>query len=191
MSYRAFGTLVDPYWQRQPEETAAAFARFCEYRDMPRGSRSLSRVADGLSRTRQAVQAQASAHRWDVRAAAFDEEQSRQHHERIARWSEQLAEQQIALALEVLLATRVALRHTLINGPMPGLNQLPKLADVAIRLGDAAMRAPERVRAAERPEGAAEPLRELHVNVPELAELEPAERQQQITELVNQFAATR
>lgn len=65
-------------WERQPGETAKAFAAFCVYRDQAPSQRSLSRVAQSLGKSKALMDRWSSQNRWVLRAAAWDNEMDRQ-----------------------------------------------------------------------------------------------------------------
>lgn len=187
MGYKPIGTLSDPWWERQPEETSTAYARFVEYRQQQRGRRSLSQVAESLSVKRQTVQVLAKAHRWDERVAAWDQHQTEQHQERITAHAERLAEAEIRAAEEALLLVRRTVRDDLDNGRMLTHAEAPKWADVAIKLGEAALRTPERMRTIYRQaqthgDGTASAY---EVDIPDLEGLSPEARRERVQEMMS------
>ena len=79
------GALLDPQWQRRPEETARAFAAFCDYRDMgpARSLRLLLKQYQGANRPQTAPKAPPTRrlktlklwsrrYAWPRRTQAFD-----------------------------------------------------------------------------------------------------------------------
>jgi len=80
-------TLPAP-WERQPGESARAYAAFCAYRDLPPRERSILRAAELLGYVRAPrgqrrpnvpgrIVAWSQRWRWAERALAWDEEQDR------------------------------------------------------------------------------------------------------------------
>lgn len=63
-------------WERQPEETSKPFEAFCVYRDMGPG-RSLSQVAEKLSKSETLIARWSGTYDWVERAAEWDSEQDR------------------------------------------------------------------------------------------------------------------
>lgn len=63
-------------WERQPGESAAAWEAFACYRDLGL-SRSIAKVADRLTKSRTLIERWSTAHRWVLRAEAWDREQDR------------------------------------------------------------------------------------------------------------------
>lgn len=63
-------------WERQPEESDAAFEAFQSYRDMGL-SRSLSKVGGKLGKSETLMSRWSSDHNWVERARAWDAEQDR------------------------------------------------------------------------------------------------------------------
>src|SRR5215469_7452964 len=66
---------VNP-WERLPNESSKAFSAFCMYRDLGR-DRSLSKVGESLSISRQAVGQWSSKFGWVPRATAWDSHAAR------------------------------------------------------------------------------------------------------------------
>ncbi|MER6010203.1 hypothetical protein [Streptomyces bluensis] len=63
-------------WERQPAESAAAWEAFACYRDLGL-SRSIGKVAERLAKSRTLIERWSTAHRWVLRAEAWDREQDR------------------------------------------------------------------------------------------------------------------
>ncbi|GGL03125.1 hypothetical protein [Streptomyces flaveus] len=63
-------------WERQPGESAAAWEAFACYRDLGL-SRSIGKVAERLAKSRTLIERWSTAHRWVLRAEAWDREQDR------------------------------------------------------------------------------------------------------------------
>ncbi|MGR3937017.1 hypothetical protein [Streptomyces sp. BRA346] len=63
-------------WERQPGESAAAWEAFACYRDFGL-SRSIGKVAERLAKSRTLIERWSTAHRWVLRAEAWDREQDR------------------------------------------------------------------------------------------------------------------
>ncbi|MFI5685834.1 hypothetical protein [Streptomyces sp. NPDC051636] len=63
-------------WERQPGESAAAWEAFACYRDLGL-SRSIGKVAARLAKSRTLIERWSTAHRWVLRAEAWDREQDR------------------------------------------------------------------------------------------------------------------
>ena len=62
-------------WERQPMESARAFAAFSRYRDMGPGQRSSAKVAQELGRSKTLMDRWSSCWSWVKRAEAWDAEQ--------------------------------------------------------------------------------------------------------------------
>src|SRR5215210_733983 len=62
-------------WDKQPGETAKAYAAFAAFKNLEPAFRSQVRVASDLSKSRQQIQRWASEWTWEERAGAYDEEQ--------------------------------------------------------------------------------------------------------------------
>ncbi|MFI1733983.1 hypothetical protein ACH40E_33175 [Streptomyces acidicola] len=63
-------------WERQPGESVAAWEAFACYRDLGL-SRSIGKVAERLAKSRTLIERWSTAHRWVLRAEAWDREQDR------------------------------------------------------------------------------------------------------------------
>src|SRR3954452_17944375 len=61
-------------WERQPGESAAAWEAFASYRDLGL-SRSIGKVSERLAKSRTLIERWSTAHRWVLRAEAWDREQ--------------------------------------------------------------------------------------------------------------------
>ena len=71
-------------WERQPDEGAAAFEAFKEYRDMG-AVRSIPKVVQKCTKNASLIKRWSAAYRWVMRAAAYDEEQDRQIRETLKK----------------------------------------------------------------------------------------------------------
>ncbi|WP_435059415.1 hypothetical protein [Streptomyces sp. bgisy060] len=63
-------------WERQSGESSAAWEAFACYRDLGL-SRSIGKVAERLAKSRTLIERWSTAHRWVLRAEAWDREQDR------------------------------------------------------------------------------------------------------------------
>jgi hypothetical protein len=63
-------------WERRPGESTAAWAAFACYRDLGL-ARSIGKVAARLAKSRTLIERWSTAHRWVLRAEAWDREQDR------------------------------------------------------------------------------------------------------------------
>jgi hypothetical protein len=72
-------------WERQPGETAKAFAAFATYRDLPAGTRSLAHVQRDIGKSTayiRQLEIWSSEHEWGERSAAHDQDIDRRKRER-------------------------------------------------------------------------------------------------------------
>lgn len=95
--------LREPWWGRQPGETAKAFLAFRTYRDQRR-DRSLAKTCEALGRPRGyvgQVERWSSAHRWRVRVEAFDAHEDEIRRAAAARQVEEMAERHVTESLEM------------------------------------------------------------------------------------------
>lgn len=188
MAFRKFDSLTEPWWGRQPEESLAAYTRFCQYRELRRGERSYAHVADSSGVKPDTITHQAKAHRWQERAAAWDEEQTRQHEERIQGRAERVAEAELTAAEEILHLCRKSVRSAIERNDLLDPGEVPKWTESAIKLRQASQRAPEHTRAVyrtaygETPNGAAQVT---EIDVPEFRNLEPAAQRERVTEMLS------
>ena len=121
-------------WDRQPNETAAAFAAFCLYRDIPQGERSIVAAAGKHRKSG----GRASARNWEVwssrydwvnRAAEHDSELASRRRERRARELERAQDDIAAMARTALERIEERLERMDAEEIAPG--QLPAWFKVA------------------------------------------------------------
>lgn len=98
---------VDP-WERQPGESAKAYAAFVAYRDAG-ATRSIRKTAAAVKRTRQLLERWSADWGWVHRTAAFDREEERLHRSEVADMRRKMAIRQarIAGALQAKLVERL------------------------------------------------------------------------------------
>lgn len=188
MPFHTLQQLTDPWWGQQPDESLTAYTRFTQYRDQKRGERSRSEVAESCQRAVRTINEQAKAHRWDERVAAWDQEETRQHRERVAVRAERLAEAQMSSAEEILLLLRKSVRNSIDRGELLEPGEIPKWAESVIKLDQSAQKAPDHARAIYRTanaEGTRGSATVSEIDVPEFAGLEPAAQRERVTEMLS------
>lgn len=195
MAFAQLVTLTEPWWGRQPGESPNAYQRFSQYREQPRGERSLAKLAESLARDPRTIQQQAQGGRWEERAAAWDAEQSRQHQERISAHAERLAEAQIQASTELLHAVRTAVRDTLKSGETLERDEVGRWSDAAVKLAQSAQKTGESVRtvyrhaqATAQGDGTTSGVQLQEIEVPELAGLSPQGKHDRISEIVSSLS---
>lgn len=192
MAFQRFEHLQEPWWGKQPDESLTAYTRFSQYRDQKRGERSHQQVAESHQRAVRTVTQQAQAHRWDERAAAFDEEQTRQHRERITQRAERFAEAQLSAGEEYLHLCRKSVRSAIEHGEVLDPGDVPKWTDAAIKLRQAAQSAPDHVRAiyrhAETTNGEGGNSSAWEIDLPEFEGMSPAGKRERITEMISSIS---
>lgn len=132
-----------PWWERQPNESPAAYSRFLAYREMDKGNRSLRILSETTGAKINTVRQQASAYKWTDRAAAWDNEQARLRQEK-------LNDQQIKLsrmAMETALASTGLIARSLkfladTGEPIPA-ELLPRFATMVDTLRKIAVDGPD------------------------------------------------
>ena len=99
---------VNLAWGRQEGEPEVAYTYFVTYRDLGR-TRTVSKVADRVNKSRNYVHNLASRWRWVARTRAFDSEQDRMYAESLAERRREMADRhaRIASALQGKLITRL------------------------------------------------------------------------------------
>lgn len=111
-------------WDRREEETPAQFTRFRAYLEQPRHERA--RWLRGQRRARD----YAKAHDWLARAAAFDDQQDREHEQLVA---EQVAEMRKRHADIGKAVIQYALRHLQRLEPT-SVGELVKVLELGARM---------------------------------------------------------
>jgi hypothetical protein len=64
-------------YERQPGESARAFAAFQAYRDLPASARSVAKAAETVGKSPKTLYGWSAQHHWVLRAAAWDGEQDK------------------------------------------------------------------------------------------------------------------
>lgn len=150
MAVRTFDTLVEPIWQRQPEESLTAWKRFRNYRDQPHTTkgRLLWLVADHFRASDRSIQELADKQRWEERARAYDAHVRATSHERhaqaISARADQHAATQLATATDLLHYIRTSLHVLTRDGIYADADTIPALADAATQLAAATHTTAER-----------------------------------------------
>lgn len=118
-------------WERQPEESDAAFEAFQSYRDMGL-SRSLSKVGGKLGKSETLMSRWSSDHNWVERARAWDAEQDRIIRAEQIEDIRNMRQRHADLAVDMLEKAWEAVRHL----PAEELNAvaISRLVEVASRL---------------------------------------------------------
>lgn len=208
----AITTLVEPVDKQQPDEPLNAYTRFCRYRDQlnpgddPRttntvngeriSARSLPLIAAAFGVSERAIRDQAQRYRWRERARAYDDERRAErdadHEAKIAAHAQQLAEAELATAEDMLTYVRSSVRTAAATGDVLAAEDVPKWADSAIKLRQAAQKAPDHVRAVYRSattsttttagDGTTASAVELDVDVPEIRGLTPDRQRERLGE---------
>ena len=86
-------------WDRQPGEGSKPWAAFCVYRDMDPAMRSLSNVAQQLSKSKVLMARWSSSWRWVGRVQAWDSEKDRQKRAGALKAIEDMGRRQVAMGL--------------------------------------------------------------------------------------------
>lgn len=157
------------WWDKQPNESPVAFARFLVFRDLPLSKRSVKAAAEIVGVRANTLGNMATSHRWRDRAAAHDAEQARI---RMAAMSEQattLAQSQMSVALratEVLLRSIDALRVQQTILPPDLLPRWAAMIETAARMAERTADAVDHL-AAEPAQEQADALRYFHGLTPD------------------------
>lgn len=109
-----------PWWEKQPNESATAYARFVAYREIPPGKRSYTALAQSVNAKAATLRQQGTAYKWADRAAAWDEEQARQRRAKTEDQLIRLSRANLGIALrasEVLGKSVMALAES--EEPLP------------------------------------------------------------------------
>lgn len=95
-------------WQRQEDESSAAFEAFVAYRDMQ--SRSLAKVAELLGKELSHIAGWSGRHRWVKRCVAWDNELDRRVQDDRVEQIKEMKRRQLETALEMQNVASAALR---------------------------------------------------------------------------------
>lgn len=87
-------------WDRQPGETAKAYAAFVEYRDMG-SNRTVRATAEALSKSEQLIKGWSGKHHWVARVSAWDSMPSRKTEEAYEDMAQRIAAQHERLATKL------------------------------------------------------------------------------------------
>ena len=95
-------------WEKQPSETAKAYAAFLLYRDLPAVDRSVA-AAWGRKKGRKRVERWCTAHDWVNRAAEHDSDLASRRRERMAKELERAQDNAVVLtrAFNFKIAERI------------------------------------------------------------------------------------
>ena len=109
-------------WEKQPGETAKAYAAFLLYRDLPAVDRSVA-AAWGRKKGRKRVERWCTAHDWVNRAALNDADLASRRRERMAKEMERAQDDMFTLARAAL--AKVAERIKGVNPEELAAGQIP------------------------------------------------------------------
>lgn len=131
----------DP-WERQPRESAPAFAAFRAYRDMGEG-RSLTRAAEEVGKSRDLLRRWSRRWSWVFRAEAWDREEERLVRQATVKARREMSERhaKIAVAVQQKVVTRLAQIDPSELTP----SDLIRWLEVSVKIERAARGEPERV----------------------------------------------
>ncbi len=122
---------IEP-WERQPGESAKAFAAFCAYRDMNPHLRTQQRVANEKNISLSSIATWSVTYDWMKRVEAWDDERDRQA---MARYHEELDEMHrnhIRISKKVMDKVEEAIDNLEIEMVKP--SDIPRLIEVAAKL---------------------------------------------------------
>ena len=134
----------DP-WDRQPDESAKAHARFITYRDTKPTERSYRAVAESYGCSLVTIEKQASAHRWQDRVAAYDTHEARTRRARMHERDEELCRAQMDIARTASAVAIKSVRDIAESGQLLDPAVLPKWVEMIERLRRVALDAPDQV----------------------------------------------
>lgn len=98
-------------WERWPGETGRAYEAFLVYREMDRGSRSITKVAQKLDKSRTLIGRWSKRWRWIFRSDHWDAHVDRLTEQNLAERLGQLAERHEILARGAMAAASKALEN--------------------------------------------------------------------------------
>lgn len=172
----------DP-WDQQPGETPKLHARFVTYRDEIDHPRKYRMVAERYGVSLQTIEKQAVAHRWQDRAAAFDENESRIRRERIRMKAAKLSDRQMDIALGMVQAVGQSVHYVLQNRLMLEAADAAKWLDIATKVAKIAEGQPERTLAVTGKDGGPIEIEEFQGLSPEQQRLRAQEMAQGVLRL--------
>ena len=118
-------------WEKQPSETAKAYAAFLLYRDLPAVDRSVA-AAWGRKKGRKRVERWCTAHDWVNRAAEHDSDLASRRRERRAKELERAQDNAVTLARAAL--AKVAERIQRLDVEEMQVGQIPSALKTLIEL---------------------------------------------------------
>lgn len=128
----AKSTNIEP-WERQDGETPKQFEAFVVYRDMGE-ERSLSKVAQHLSKTKQLLTRWSSANNWVERCAAWDREQDRILRQEQIKDIKKMRKRHADVANAMIGAATKGLKELLKHPEEMKPNDVARLVEVASKL---------------------------------------------------------
>lgn len=96
-------------WERQPKESEQAWRAFLTYRDVIDHPRTVQKVADALSKSRQAMVKLKSRWFWDERVRAYENEIQRQALSDAVKERKKMNERHTRIAMQLQQAALAAL----------------------------------------------------------------------------------
>ena len=167
----------DP-WQQQPGESAAAYAKFVAYRELP-GRRSYAKVAESYGVAKRTIEAQAKAHQWQTRVTAFDDNELAERRQAIRRQSAKLATAQIEVALGMTQAVARSVRYALDNDIALEPGDAARWLDIAAKVAKVATSQPDITVGVTGADGGP-----IEVSIPELDGLTPDQQRARLNDMV-------
>lgn len=120
-------------WDRQPKETTPAWEAFVAYRDMG-ATRSVTKVARTLDKSRTLIGRWSSSNSWPIRAAAWDSEEDRLWQLELRVQRRKSAQRNINLAHGTMVAVGQAVHRMAQNPSEIGPTDAARLMDSASKL---------------------------------------------------------
>ena len=120
-------------WERQDGETPKQFEAFARYRDLGE-ERSLSKVAQQLSKSKQLLSRWSSANSWVDRCAAWDREQDRIARQKQLRDIKNMRKRHQGMANAMIQTAAKGLKHIMDNPEDMKPNDIARLVEVASKL---------------------------------------------------------
>ncbi len=154
-------------WERQPKESARAFAGFAAYRDAPRDRRSLRMVAQESGKHVSMIARWSARHAWVERAATWDDEQDRAGRAAQIDAIREMQARHVRLAMDAQTRIAEALRDLPASALTP--RDIPRWLDTAIRIERMARGEPGDVLEERKRDEATEHAAQLHDRLAHLA----------------------
>lgn len=132
-------------WERQPDESAKAHARFSTYRDTKPSERSYRQVAESYGCSAVTIEKQAAAHHWQDRVAAFDAAEQATRRARIRERDEELCRAQMDIARVASVIAVKSVKHIAESNEPLDPNTLPRWIEMIERLRRIALDEPDQI----------------------------------------------